>query len=393
MKPVKREILKEFLSLMRQYPVVTITGPRQSGKTTLAKSAFPKLPYYSLESPDVRSRVLRDPRAFLAGHPDGMVIDEIQKVPELPSYLQGVVDEHRKKGLFVLTGSRQFEIMSRVSQSLAGRTALLKLLPFSFREISLLKGRMDADALLLNGCYPRVYSEKQEAYKSYRNYFETYVERDLRDLLAVKDLAAFEKFVRLCAGRIGGILNASALAGEVGVSYHTIQSWLSILQASYLIFLLQPYYGNIGKRIVKSPKIYFYDTGLAAFLLGIDGKAQIENHPLRGMLFENMVILELMKSRFNRGYDHDLFYYRDNNGNEVDVIFKTGAGLVPVEIKSSSTFHVDYLKGLEYFRKIVPKECRPGYLVYSGKNETLTGNWRAINFIHARDIVEPSNQK
>jgi predicted AAA+ superfamily ATPase len=385
---IKREIQTEFLGLLKQYPVVTVTGPRQSGKTTLVKTACPAKPYYSLEDPDVRETALADPRAFLSRHPEGMVLDEIQRAPELLSYLQGMADQAGKTGLFILTGSRQFEVLSRVTQSLAGRTAILKLLPLTLIEAEKFKRRLDADSWIQTGFYPGIHDRKLEPVKAYRNYFETYIERDLRQLIQVKDLRQFQKFIRLCAGRIGTILNLSALSNDTGVSVHTINAWLSILQASYIVFLLEPYFDNIGKRLIKSPKLYFCDCGLAAYLLGIEHKKQIATHPLRGPLFENLVLMEMVKSRYNRGLDHHLYFYRDSNGNEVDAVFRSGNTLVPAEIKSGQTFTTDFLKGLLYFRKVFRKRAGKGYLVFGGKGGRDIEGCTCLHFSDSRRVVE-----
>lgn len=378
MKIIKRQIAKELKSLSRQYPVVVITGPRQSGKTTLAKMCFPRLAYSTLEDPDTREVVLSDPRAFLKSLTNGAIIDEIQHAPKVLSYLQSAIDNHDIKGKIILTGSSQFEVMKNVSQSLAGRAAILKLLPFSILETQSFKSEPIPD-LIVKGFYPRIYSEKQEPFKSYRNYFETYIQRDVRQFVNLKDTSLFRKFVKLCAGRIGQIFVASSIANDVGVSVTTVLSWISILEASFIVFMLESYYENIGKRLIKSPKIYFYDTGLAAYLLGIEQVEQLSRDPLRGGLFENLAIIELLKKRFNAGLDHNLYFYRDSNGNEVDVLYKKANAFKAFEIKSAETYSGDFSKGINVLQKVLKNRLESAYVVYAGKTEKEFNNIKLIN--------------
>ena len=377
---IRREIEWEFRSLLGKYPAITITGPRQSGKTTLAQMVCGDASYYNLEAPDVRAAALADPRAFLGRQKTAVVLDEIQRAPDLLSYIQVHIDKDDRPGRFILTGSQQFEVMSRVSQSLAGRTAILKLLPFTISEQARYGRNNNVDDFLLSGFYPRLYDKKLDSTRAYRNYFETYVERDLKQLAHLKDLSLFEKFVRLCAGRIGSVFVASGLANDVGVSVPTITAWASLLEASYILFFLQPFYENIGKRLIKAPKVYFYDVGLASYLLGIETLSQVERDPLRGPLFENMVVMELLKKRFNRGLASNLFFYRDNNGNEVDILLKKGNRFVPCEVKVSQTFAPDFLKGLRYLKKIMPKRVSEGYVIYGGDQEHSLDGFKVINF-------------
>jgi len=384
---IQRELTPELKSAARQYPVVTITGPRQSGKTTLARKSFPRCRYVNLEEPDTRELAQADPRAFLAGSEKGLILDEIQRVPMLLSYIQSIVDRNKKKGQFILTGSRNFELMESVTQSLAGRTAILNLLPLSISELKKAKQENSADQYLLKGFYPRVYAGNLEPYKAYRNYFQTYIERDLRSLMNVKDLSAFQKFVKLCAGRIGQIFNASALSSEVGVSVPTIKSWASILQESYIVFFLQPYFFNISKRLVRSPKIYFYDTGLASYLLGIENTMQMNRDPLRGMLFENMVVVELMKYRLNRGLDPGLYFFRDDKQHEVDVVMTVGTDLLGIEIKSSLTFHQDFLKGLKYIRHVFKNKTLRSAVIYAGTETQRGEEFSLLNYQNASSFL------
>lgn len=384
---IKRELNAELKINAKQYPVVTVTGPRQSGKTTLVKKHFPKHQYYNLEEPDVREIAQADPRGFLSADNKGLILDEIQRVPELLSYIQGIVDKTKKRGQFILTGSRNFELMETVTQSLAGRTALLCLLPLSINELKTTHTPYTVDQYLLKGFYPRVHAENLDPTKAYRNYYQTYIERDLKALIHLRDLNYFQKFVRLCAGRVGQIFNASALASEVGVSVPTINSWISILQESYVVFLLQPYYSNIRKRLTKSPKLYFYDGGLAAYLLGIENETQMSRDPLRGALFENMVVMELVKYRFNRGQDHNLYFFRDERHHEIDVVIKTGNTLAGVEIKSSATFHADFLKGLKYFEKLFKSKVARSVVIHAGE-EHRGKEFTVLNYENTSDAFE-----
>lgn len=372
---IQRHIKKKFLKFIRQYSVVMLTGPRQSGKTTLCREALPHKAYVSLENPDTREFVLSDPRGFLAQYPEGLIIDEAQRAPEIFSYIQGIVDEkNKKKGLFILTGSQNFQLLDKVNQSLAGRTAILKLLPFSMGEIKSAVLKMNLDELLLKGFYPRIYDEKLEPHHALSFYFETYVERDVRTLLHVKDLSSFRKFVRLCAGRIGQLLNLSSLGNEAGISHTTAREWLSLLEASYIVFLLPPYHKNYNKRITKAPKLYFYDVGLAAYLLGIETVKQMQRDPLRGHLFENLIVIEFLKNRYEKAESSNLSFFRDSNHNEVDLIIPSPSGLWAVEIKSSQTVASDFFKGLNYFEELHKKDGEiKKALVYGGdQNQTRT---------------------
>ena len=369
---IQRHIKKKFLQFVRQYPVVMLTGPRQSGKTTLCRAVLPHKTYVSLEDPDNREFALSDPRGFLAQYPEGLIIDEAQRAPELFSYIQGLVDEKKKKkGLFVLTGSQNFQLLDKVNQSLAGRAAVLKLLPFSMGEIKSAVQKMSLDEILLKGFYPRIYDEKLAPHHALSFYFETYVERDVRSLLHVKDLSSFQKFVRLCAGRVGQLLNLSNLGSEAGVSHTTAREWLSLLEASYIVFLLPPYHKNYNKRITKAPKLYFYDVGLASYLLGIENVKQMQRDPLRGHLFENLIVMEFLKNRYEKAERSNLSFFRDSNKNEVDLIAPLPTGLWAVEIKSSQTVTADFFKGLDYFEALNPGEKLKKALVYGGDRNQL----------------------
>ncbi len=384
----KRDIESELQGLAKGYPIVTLIGPRQSGKTTLVKHTFPEKPYANLEAPDVRALAETDPKNFLEKYPDGAILDEIQRVPSLLSYIQTIVDSTDQKGMFILTGSHQLELHQAISQSLAGRTALLTLLPMSLRELEEAGIELRLEEALIKGGYPRIYKDNLDPTKAYRNYFQTYVERDLRQLINVKDLIQFERFVRICAGRIGQILNLEEIGGEVGLSSHTIKHWISILEASFILFRLQPYFENFGKRIIKSPKLYFTDVGFASYLLGIENEMQISRDPLRGHLFENLVLLELVKFRLNQGLEPHLFYWRDVQKNEVDVIFKNGQRLVPIEIKSSKTYHPDFLKKLHLFQKLAPERTPKGYLIYAGDQEQTVHSIELLNYHQATRSIQ-----
>ena len=312
---IKRKIESTILEAAKYFPVITVTGPRQSGKTTMLKQIFPHLHYYSLEDLDTRSFAMEDPVRFLHLHEDGMILDEVHNYPELLSYIQGIVDEQPQKK-FVLSGSSNFALLKKVSQSLAGRSGVFELMPLSIEEV---KGQIeyvdDADQLLYQGLYPAVCSCKNIPKFLYPSYVKTYLERDVRDLLNVKDIRLFNMFLKLCAGRIGSVFNASEIAGEIGVSSKTIQAWVSILQASYVVYLLPPYFENSRKRLTKSPKMYFCDTGLACTLLGIESAEQLAFDKMRGHLFENLIVVELLKRRLNEGKESNLYFYRDSNQN------------------------------------------------------------------------------
>ncbi len=358
-------VLREYAG---QYPVVTITGPRQSGKTTLCRKVFTGKKYVSLENVDTRIFAREDPRGFLAGLSDGAILDEIQQAPELSSYIQTLVDEDQRKGLFILTGSQQFGVTNTISQSLAGRTALIKLLPFSLEELDSHQEGLNFDKIMLTGFYPRIWRDGLSPHKALADYIETYVERDIRQLLAVKDLTLFHRFLTLCAGRIGQLLNLNNLAADCGISHQTARNWMTLLEASYIVFRLAPYFTNISKRLIKSPKLYFYDVGLAARLLGLETELHISRDPLRGNLFENLVVMEALKYRLHRGRSANLNFYRDSNGNEVDLLLSYGPDLFPIEIKSGMTLNRDYFKGLKNFARIFPLPFGAG-LLYGGDED------------------------
>ena len=381
---IEREIQNELVKLAGQFKAVAVVGPRQSGKTTLVRHVFKDKAYVNLENPDNRRYAIEDPRAFLAMYNSGAIIDEAQRAPELFSYLQQLLDEDKKKGKFILTGSNNFLLQENISQSLSGRIAYLYLLPFTLSELSADKSS-DLTTQLLRGSYPPVYDQNIDHDKWYPNYLRTYIERDVRQIKNISDLNTFERFLRLCAGRTGQLLNMSSLAIETGVDSKTIGAWIGVLESSFVVFRLYPYYRNFNKRVVKMPKLYFYDTGLVCSLLGIRTGDQLVLHPLYGSLFENLIISELKKHNFNRAGNENLFFWRDNTGHEVDILIEQNNNLLPVEIKSGKTITVEFFNGMNYWRKI--SGTGRGIVVYSGEQpQTYSdGNqiipWFALNSI------------
>jgi hypothetical protein len=380
---IKRDCMPELLQSAAEYPVVTVLGPRQSGKTTLVRSAFPRKPYRSLEEPDLRLLAHQDPRGFLAAFPKGAILDEIQREPDLLSYIQGVVDADRQPGQFILTGSHQSSLHKSVSQSLAGRTALLTLLPFSLRELRHYQPEWDPFELIVRGFYPRLHEEKLAPARFFNGYVQTYVERDVRALINLKDLRRFQQFLTLLAGRVGQLINYTSLANDTGVSSTTIKDWVSVLIASFVLFELPPYHANISKRVVKSPKIYFTDSGLAAHLAGLRTAEQVARDPLRGGLYENLIIADILKQRLNLGQPPDLFFYRDTHGNEVDLVIQKGRSLYPVEIKSAATFHADFHKGIVRFQAAAGKRALPGAILYNGSQRLAYRETQVLNPLNA----------
>jgi len=365
---IRRDAENTIYALLRGFPIVTITGPRQSGKTTLAKAIFPHKPYASLEDPDVRQAALEDPRSFLERFPDGAVLDEVQRCPDILSYLQTRVDSDGRMGLFILTGSQQFGLISGITQSLAGRTAFVELLPFSLAELSLAgKQPKNIDQMLYTGGYPPLYDRDVGVRAWFGAYVTAYLERDVRQILKVQELETFQRFVRLCAGRTGQLLNYSSLATECGITHNTVKAWISVLEASYIAFQLRPHHANFNKRLVKVPKLYFYDVGLVSWMLGIQTPEQLETHPLRGNIFETLVVAELMKTFLHRGERPPLYFWRDSNGVEVDVLIERGAQIVPVEIKSGKTVTRGFFPGLEKWTALAGDLSTDPTLIYGGE--------------------------
>lgn len=363
---------KELRTLAGQFKAVAVVGPRQSGKTTLVRMAFPDKAYVSLENPDTRRFAIEDPRGFIAGYPDGAILDEIQRTPDLFSYLQQVLDENKGKGRFIITGSNNFLLQENISQSLAGRVGYLYLLPLSINELP--KHNLSVNEQIHKGFYPAMYEQEgqTEVGKYYLNYIRTYIEWDVRLIRNVTDLYAFERFLRLCAGRTGQLLNMNSLAVETGVDNKTIGAWLSVLEASFVVFRLQPYHKNYNKRIVKMPKLYFYDTGVASALLGIENPDQLALHPFRGGLFENMIIVDFLKSRYNKGKPNNLYFWRDSLGTEIDLLVEKANSLLPIEIKSGQTITDDYFKSMSAWLRISGME--KGWVIYAGDEKQVRSN-------------------
>ena len=386
---ISRIAEKTIRSLLRGFPIVTLTGPRQSGKTTLARAVFKNKPYASLEEPDLRQAASEDPRSFLARFPKGAVLDEVQRCPGILSYLQTRVDTDGRMGLYILTGSQQFGLMSGITQSLAGRTAFVELLPFATRELTG-AGKLPAniDAMMLTGGYPPIYDRALEPASWYSAYVTAYVERDVRQMLQIHELETFQRFVRLCAGRTGQLLNFSSLATECGITHNTAKAWISVLEASYLIFFLRPHSVNFNKRMIKMPKLYFYDAGLAAWLLGIRTTEQIITHPLRGNIFETFIISELIKSKLNFGEKPSFFFWRDSNGNEVDLIVEQGINLMPIEIKSGRTLTHEAFAGLEKWRTLAGKKAVLPALIYGGEESYTQKGIKVIGWKECGQLLK-----
>lgn len=374
---IQRELTDKIRQMAEKFPIVTLTGPRQSGKSTLLRTMFPDYKYVSLENLDSREFAITDPRGFLQTYPSHTIIDEAQQAPQLFSYLQTHVDSANKSGMYMIAGSQNFQLLERINQSLAGRTALLRLLPFSRRELNaanLLKSSLDEQ--IFTGFYPRIYDKEIHPTDYYPSYIQTYVERDVRAVLKVTDLNKFVKFIRLCAGRIGQILNLTALANETGIATSTADGWLSALEASFICYRLEPNFNNFNKRIVKSPKLYFYDTGLACSLLGLTTSEQVGTFYMRGALFENLVLNQHIKDALNLGIYPDITYWRDSQGHEIDLI-ETRCGLMTAyEIKSSATFNKDFFKNLTLWAKLSDTPADRLNVIYTGNEalSTIDGN-------------------
>lgn len=384
MNYIYRSISKSILDAIQYYSVITITGPRQVGKTTLCKNLFPNYTYINLEHPAQRIIIEQDIEAFFANSNTHLIIDEVHHLPQILSYIQVLVDENPDRK-FILTGSSNFALLHQITQSLAGRTALFTLLPFAQSELSGTKD-LSTDQLLYQGFYPAIYTKNIPASMLYRDYYNTYVERDIHQLLKVKNLQAFQTFIRLCAGRVGSECNFSSLSNDVGVSVPTITEWVSILQASYIVWKLPPYFANINKRLVKTPKLYFYDTGLLCYLLGIENVQQLKTHPLRGSIFENMVLNEVLKSRFNQGKDNNLCFYRENKGSEVDLVSPQSNKLSIMEIKSAKTFTKDFMRGIKHLEDILGEDIVRSCVVYDGDLESPTLMRGIYNFRNISDF-------
>lgn len=383
---IHRKIEETILEASKYFSVITVSGPRQSGKSTLLTQLFPLYQKYSLKDLNILDYAKNDPIAFLNQTDEGMFIDEIQRCPQLLDYIQGIVDNNPKRH-FALSGSSNFEVMKNLSESLAGRAGVFELLPMSIKEVT---GKVDLDNLnqiLYNGFYPSICTKKNIAKFFYPSYVRTYLEKDVRDLLQIKDQIRFTKFLKLCAARIGSLFNASELGAEVGVSSKTISHWISVLQASYLITLLPPYYENIPKRLVKSPKLYFNDPGLACYLLDIETPQQLDRDKMRGAIFENMIVMETIKHRYNMGLEGGVFFYRDSNQNEVDILIKQEGELTAIEVKSSMTYSSSFEKTLTQIEGWIKTPISKKAIVYSGDFENTSGNINLINYRHISSIL------
>ena len=383
---IQREITKKLLEISNYYQIITVTGPRQSGKTTLIKDVFKELPYVLLETPDIRQRAQEDPKSFLSNYSKGAIFDEIQNVPELFSYLQGIIDENSAIK-FVLSGSQNFLLLEKVNQTLAGRTGILKLLPFSTDELKD-SNHWNENPLefVFKGMYPRIYDRGIPPELFYSDYIQTYVERDVRSIKNIGNLSSFSRFLSLCAGRIGQLLNIDSLASDVGIASNTAKEWLSILEASYIIYTLKPHHKNFNKRLVKRPKLYFYDTGLACNLLQINSVNELDMHFAKGNLFENFILTELLKKRFNNAKTSNLYFWRDHHGKEIDCIIEKANSLIPIEIKSSKTYQKEHFKNMNYWNKLSDNSKENSYLVYAGNesDHLAYGNlmsWKHLNKI------------
>ena len=384
---VKRIISNRLLALSKKIPILTITGPRQSGKTTLAKTVFPNYRYISLENPDNLDFALSDPKGFLNTYGQKIIIDEAQYAPKLFSYIQTIVDEKNENGLYVLTGSQNFLLHAKISQSLAGRVIIFNLLPFSYDELKNTKYNIEnLSELIVKGFYPRIYDSGLNSSDWYQSYIQTYLERDVRQILNVGDINAFRNFLRVCAGRCGQVLNLSSIGNDLGISYQTVKKWLSVLEQSYIVYLLQPYFENFNKRIIKSPKLYFYDTGLVCSLLGISSPESYELHYLKGNIFESYVISELLKNKFNSGSSKELFYWKDLNGNEIDCIVSSGTEIKAIGIKSSSTIKSDFFKTLYLWNKLNPKKNNNLNLIFGGNEVQKRESIKIVGWNDCSDV-------
>lgn len=386
---VNRILSKEIKTSIKRYPVVSITGPRQSGKTTLARLCFPDYAYFNLEDVQLREAIENDPGGFLKDNPGKMIIDEVQKYPDLLSYIQVRVDDSNKMGQFVITGSENLLLSEKVSQSLAGRVSIFNLLPFSIGELkkaNLLK--KDAFSQLWRGFYPRMYDRKIPPGEFYANYLATYLERDVRQIKNVGSLSLFQRFLQLLAGRTGQLLNLSFLANDVGVDVKTIDSWLSVLEVSFIAFRINPYFKNFNKRLIKSPKVYFYDTGLVAHLLGIDSLKEMKTHYARGALFENFVIAEIMKTKFNKRLSVKPYFWRDSNGNEIDLLLDEGSCLKLVEIKAGISFKTDFARGLGYWDSLDTKVPVKKFVVYAGERGQTIKDYQLLPWMKLEETLD-----
>jgi predicted AAA+ superfamily ATPase len=380
---INRHLSDILTGIIKKMPVITLTGPRQSGKTTLVKHCFRDYTYLNMEETDKKETALTDPRLFFEIYKGNLIIDEAQNVPDIFSWVQVIVDSEKNNRKFILTGSQNFLLLEKISQSLAGRTAIFHLFPFSMEELRNTDFEMNnCNDYLYKGFYPRLYNEELNPSRWLDDYLASYVERDVRTIINIGDLIQFQRFVKLCAGRIGQLVNFSQIGNDIGVSYHTVQKWLSILEASFIVFRLQPWFSSYNKRIIKSSKLYFYDTGLASNLLGIKSSNELDFHYMRGALFENLIIAELAKTFYNSGMRPSLYFWRDIAGNEIDCLIESGQKLIPVEIKSGTTISGDWLKGIKYFQNLSDTiNPENSFIVYGGfetqkRSECTIVSWK-----------------
>jgi len=386
---IPRLLAKKMQQASRQFPIVSLMGPRQSGKTTLVKSLFPRAAYVSFEDPDIRRNAAADLRGFLSSYKKMLIIDEVQRIPEVFSYIQAIVDERGKNGQFIFTGSQNYLLHEKISQSLAGRVAILRLLPLSLSELLLAdKKIISPDIILQKGFYPALWKQRTDTALFYSSYINTYLERDVRQIQNISSLTLFQNFIRLCAGRAGQILNLTSLGNDCGISHNTAKAWLSVLESSFIIHLLQPFYENYNKRIVKSPKLYFYDSGLLCHLLDISQPKQLQQHYMKGALMENFIFAELVKQAYNQGQPAGLYYWRDKTGNEVDFLLSGSGYKKLIEVKAGKTINPDFFRGIDYFRKIYKGKSRiKASLIYGGENEYNYKQTQILNWRHATDAA------
>ena len=383
---LNRSIEAAINEAAQYFSVISVTGPRQSGKSTLLKHLFPQFRKYSLKDVNVREFAERDPIAFLNQHTDGIFIDEVQKVPSLLEYIQGIVDDHPERR-FLLTGCSNFELLQGLCESLPGRAGVYELLPMTFAEAESTRSDLSLDEFLFGGLYPAICAGKNKPKLFYPSYVKTYLERDVRDLLKIKDQMLFIRFMKLCAARIGSIFNASELAAQIGVDSKTVTHWLSVLQASYLVTLLPPYYENISKRLIKSPKLYFNDPGLACFLLDIESPRQLGRDKMRGAIFENYVVMEVIKHRFNQGLLNGVYFYRDSHQNEVDILLKQEGEITAIEVKASMTYHSSFERHLSQLSEWIKTSVAQKAIVYTGDFENTSGEIHLINYRHLHHFL------
>ncbi|HSV26259.1 MAG TPA: ATP-binding protein [Sedimentisphaerales bacterium] len=363
---IKRAITSKLMELAEKFPVLAVLGPRQSGKTTLVRAVFAEKDYVSLEDLDTRQFAVSDPRGFLASYGRGAVIDEVQRAPDLFSYIQTSIDRTGRPGQFILTGSQNILLQENLSQTLAGRVAILRLLPFSLSELPDDIRPSTLEHYMFAGSYPRIYDHRIGPVDWYPNYIRTYIERDVRLIKNISDLIAFQTFVKMCAGRVGQLLNLSSLGNDCGITHNTAKAWLSILEATYIAFCVRPYHRSMNKRLIKMPKLYFYDTGLVCSLLGIQEAAHLNTHYIRGPLFESMVFSELIKDRWNRGLDENCYFWRDRTGNEIDCILESGGRAVPIEVKAGRTVTEDFFAGVRFWKSLTGPASDKAYVIYGG---------------------------